>query len=185
MAQTDEDVVSLTRLRDEFRLPANYTGKDRQLVNIRGDAIAEIASKADVPLVDTTKTIEAIRPCGSEGLSIDEDYWISEVKAVRYWTDVNAIGTPTESFTDIRLSRVPLLGTRRILVVPGLTGWPNIPSRTVLVDLLRSVDARPDIDIRALRAAVVLAAHSLFEGTRSAETQRAIDDLVASVWRAI
>ena len=143
----------------------------------------EITARANVPLVDTTKTIEVSRPCGNEGVAIDEDYWIAKVSAVRYWTDVNAIGTPTESFTDVRLSRAPLLGTRKIVVFPGLSGWPSMPSRTVLIDLLRSTDARPDINVGSLRAAVILAAHSLYEGVRAPETDRAIDTLVDATRR--
>ena len=62
MAQTPEQIVSIARLRQEFRLSPNYTGMDKPLEDARSAAIGEISARSGVPLLDAIAEYECSTP---------------------------------------------------------------------------------------------------------------------------
>ena len=183
MAANAQEFLTLDRLRWELRLPANFgtvakAGQDSEvsdfdsrLIQVRDDAIAYVAKASGVPIIDRTETLEVPAPIGTHPILITHNPWIMTAGNLQHW---DASGAPVKASTVvIRVEQRAASG-----LTAFVAAWPSVASDTVLIDADLSIGAVANYPTGHLRAAVAVAAVTLFEGDMTEDAARTITALL-------
>ena len=164
MPSTALEVLSLADAKAQLRV--TVPDHDALITGHIEAAVAFVAKKTHVPLLDETYTADVKRPVSDRPMVFGwQVFDITGVISVAYWEPTQALReAPTGSIDVADLGRLDhwrhYKGDRWHLWPPA-AGWPKVLSESLInLELKRSVTEVPP----ALRTAVLLAVRQLYEG---------------------
>ena len=171
MAATALEIVSLERIKREFRLPVNHASDDDLLEDIITGAVNHVSKETGLPLVDYNRHVFAEIPRDHTDLININQSFIRSINQIEYWSpDVRFNKLPDQTFEDFGRSEI---FEDRAILYPA-DRWPVAAEGSKFkVDCLIGVDA-PD----ALKDCVVLWARFLYKGDVEMKSKLAYDRAV-------